>query len=165
MKSSKVHSILSEVYRLLGDYTAADFAEASRYKGIAPPLRDVLRALTDEASSGAPSQPADRAAKRQDQPGARTSPSTGPDPTIEIANMIRQAKRFNSTQSIIQFAKEAGLSVLPRPKESRERLAKRVAEAILLTREPRRSQIVGQLAGNGDSQTQGWIDAIKNPRP
>jgi hypothetical protein len=168
MKSSKVHSILGEVYRLLGDYTAAEFAEASRYKGIAPPLRDVLRALTNEASGGAPSQSAVRTPARPSQASAQMSPSAspfrGPDPTIEIADMIRQTKRFDSTQSILRFAKEAGLTVLPRPKESRERLAKRVAGAILLTREPRRSQIVGQLASNGDTQTQGWIDAIKNPR-
>jgi hypothetical protein len=84
---------------------------------------------------------------------------------IDIVNMIHRSQRFDNNWSILQFAKEAGLRVLARPKESRERLAKRVAEAIFLTPEPRRSQIVAQLAGDGDSQTQGWIDVIKTPRP
>jgi len=83
----------------------------------------------------------------------------------EVPQMILQARRLSTVQSILQFAREAGLAVQARPKEGRDRLAKRVAEAIMAAREPRRSQIIAQLAGNGESQTQGWIDAIKNPHP
>jgi len=168
MKSSNVHAILSEVYRLLGEYTAADFAEASKYKGMTPPLRDALRALTREAttdSKGTSGEPTDSANSKPNRVVAGTSLSDRPDPMLEIVKMFRQSKRFGSTQSILQFAKDVGLSVQARPKESRERLARRVAEAILLTQEPRRSHIVAQLAGDSDSQTQGWIDVIKNPRP
>jgi hypothetical protein len=49
MKSANVHAILGEVYRLLGGYIAADFNEASEYKGITPHLREALRALAREA--------------------------------------------------------------------------------------------------------------------
>jgi hypothetical protein len=165
MKSPKVHAILSEVYRLLGNYTATEFAEASRYSNIAQPVRDALRALSREASSDAPSGRTEHGQPRPDPAATRTRPSGDASSIHEVANAIHQAQRFSSTQAILQFAKEAALSVPPRPKESRERLARRVAEAIFLTREPRRSQIIARLSGEGDSQTQGWIDAIKNPRP
>ena len=165
MKSSNVHSILSEVYRLLGDYTATDFAGASEYGGLTPPLRDALRALTIEASSGASRQRGSWFDTRQDLAVTRKAPSGRSDYIDELPEMILQARRLNSVQSILQFAKEVGLTVPARPKEGKDRLAKRVAEAIMLAREPRRSQIVDLLAGQEESQTQGWIDAIKNPRP
>jgi hypothetical protein len=161
MNSAKVHSILAEVYRLLGSYTAAEFAEASRYSNLTRPVREVLRALSREASSD-PSAP--RIRIRESSPViARARAADGFIPVQDIAKLIRHGKQFNSTQSIHQFAKESGLNVSPRPKESRERLAKRVAEEIFSTKEPRRSQIIARLSG-GDNQTQGWIDAIKSPR-
>jgi hypothetical protein len=164
MKSPKIHAILSEVYRLVGNYTAAEFAEASRYSNMAQPVRDALRALSREAAMDAPSGRGEHPQPPPDGP-TRTRPSGNATSIHELANAIRQATRFSSTQAILQFAKEAGLNVPPRPKESRDRLARRVAEAIFLTREPRHSQIISRLTGEGDSQTQGWINVIKNPRP
>jgi len=164
MKSPKIHSILSEVYRLLGNYTAADFADASTYGNIPQPVRDALRALSREATADAQSERAKPRRQRPDTSAIRSRLFDDFSSLQGLANAIRHASRFNSTQTILQFAKEAGLSVAPRSKESRERLAKRVAEQISLTKEPRRSQIISRLAGEGDSQTQGWIDTIKTPR-
>ena len=165
MKSPKVHAILSDVYRLLGNYSAAEFAEASKYGNIARPVRDALRALSREASTDATPGKAERRESHPNAVDSRPRHSGDASSVQAMATAIRQAPRLASTQAMLQFAKEAGLSLSPRPKESRERLARRVAEAISLTSEPRRSQIILRLAGGGDSQTQGWIDVIKNPRP
>jgi hypothetical protein len=165
MKSPRVHAILGDVYRLLGNYTAAEFAEAGKYGNIARPVRDALRALSRKASTDATSGSAERRESHAISAASRPRLSGDASSVRDVATAIRQTPRFTSTQVILQFAKETGLSVSPRPKESRERLARRVAEAIFLAREPRRSQIISRLAGEGDSQTQGWIDVIKNPRP
>lgn len=165
MKSSNVHAILGEVYRLLGAYIAADFIQASEYKGITPHLREALLALAREAErslSDATGHPARGRHSRPHSDEIGVSHNERDDQISAIVSMIRRSPRFYSNPSILQFAKDAGLRVLGRPKESRERLAKRVAEAISLTPEPRRSQILTQLAGNGDTQTQGWIDVIKS---
>ncbi len=166
MKSSNVHAILSELYKLLSDYTADDFAQACAYRGTSPSVKDALSALAREADRNSP--PVTKAKTESSRPQSEIPPITPRDSdrlglVNEMASMIRrQTDRFSSTSSILQFAKEFGLAVQSRPKESRERLARRVAEAVLLMKEPKRSQIVAKLAGNGDSQTQGWIDVIKN---
>jgi hypothetical protein len=167
MKNSNVHSILSELHRMLGNYIAEDFIHASQYGAITPHVREALRALAREAgrdSSRAVTKPMEKGHSRPSSASVPGSNNQSSNPLLAIVNMIRRSRRFGGTQSMLQFAKEMGLNVPARPKEGRERLAKRLAEAILLAPEPRRSDIVAQLAGNGDSQTQGWIDVIKNPR-
>ncbi len=167
MKTSNVHAILSDLHRLLSVYSATDLAQASEYRGISPRVRTALRALTDESgvdSGGLAPRQSGREKPEWAVSGA--PPSGSSDLATEIVSAIRnQAGRFSSTSSILQFAKDAGLSVQARNKESRERLSRRVAEAILQVKEPRRSQIVSLIAGVSDSQTQGWINVIKNRRP
>lgn len=160
--SLRVHSILSDVYRLLGSYTAAELDQASNYQGIAPNIRNALHALSREASAERPKQQRDLEGPPPNRGSSR--PVAEKNSLSEIATAIREAKQFSSTRSIIQFANEAGLTVEARPKESRERLARRVAEAILSLREPKRSQVIARISREGDSQTQGWIDAIKTTR-
>lgn len=158
--SPRVHAILSDVYRLLSSYTASELDQASNYQGIGSNIRRALHALSCEASAEHPKQQ-----RELERPlASRGTSRTAKDSLSELATAIRQAKRFSTTHSIIQFANEAGLSLEARPKESRERLARRVAEAILSLREPKRSQVIGRISGEGDSQTQGWIDAIKTSR-
>lgn len=144
---------------------AAEFAEASKYGHIARPVREALRALSREASTDALPGRAEPREPRRGSVTTQTGPSGDASSIYKLASAIRQVPRFSGTQAILEFAKEAGLGLAPRPKESRERLARRVAEAIFLTKEPRRSQIISRLAGEGNSQTQGWIDVIKNARP
>jgi len=156
------------VHRLLGDYIAAEFIEASEYKGTTPHLREALRALAREADRPRSNTPKQSLDTRPSQPNSVADGASRNDQDQhigQITDSIRRSQRFGSNRSMLQFANEVGLRVVARPKESRERLAKRVAEAISLVPEPRRSQMLAQLTGNGDRQTQGWIDVIKSPRP
>ncbi len=168
MKNSNVHATLSDVHRLLSTHTPEDFARASEYHGLTPHLQEALRALSREASKASVIKESRRSSsnklgdrartkERQDTTSARTERSS-------LVSMLQQQPRFASTQSILRFAKELGLGIEPRHKESRERLAGRVADAILQQTAQRQSQIVGKLIGGGDSQTQGWINVIKGSR-
>jgi hypothetical protein len=163
MKNSTVHGVLSAIHRLLSEYEATDFAHASRYAGVTPQLREVLQALARESKSFASGSSKQRAVAppRSDSNGDLGSRDGRDGQKAALAAMLSRSQRFESNRSILQFAREVGLTVLPRPKESRDRLATRVAEAILSTPEPKRSQVVSRLARGGDNQTQGWIDVIK----
>jgi hypothetical protein len=168
MKNSNVHATLSDVHRLLSTHTSEDFARASEYHGLTPHLQEALRALSREAgktsvfkesrasSSNGPRDLARKAERQDTTSGLTQKPS--------LVSMLQQQPRFASTQSILQFSKEIGLSIEPRHKESRERLASRVADAILQQTVQRQSQIVGKLIGGAESQTQGWINVIKGSR-
>jgi hypothetical protein len=165
MKTSRIHAILSEIYRLLSDYSASDFFRASEYGAVTGHVSEALRELAREAERF----PAEAHSTKARRPKPLSSESVrsqhnSSDEKAEIVSAIRSSRRFSSTQSIIQFAKEMGLKVAPRSKESRQRLAGRLADAILLSPEPRRLQIISQLVGAGDSQTQGWLDVIKGSR-
>jgi len=166
MKSSNVHAILSELHRLLSLYDASDFTKASEYVGESSRVRNALRALARESGNESMDVPSSVESPRSGRAGSGTPPANRTDLTAQIVDTIRQQSgRFGSTASILQFAKNVGLSIQGRHKESRERLARRVAEAILQLREPRRNQILAMLADSADSQTQGWIDVIKSRRP
>jgi hypothetical protein len=167
MNRSNVHAILSEIYRLLGDYLAADLIQASEYRGITPDLKQALRALAREAGPPSRRQPKRSTSRRSppaDSAGASAQPADQPARASDVADVIRLSKRLDSNPAILQFAKDVGLKIMPRPKESRRRLAKRVAEAISLVPQAQRAQILEQLSGDVDRQTQGWLDAIKSAR-
>src|ERR1017187_547561 len=159
MKNSRIHAVLSDVYRLLSDYGAAELIRASEYGGVAPHIGEALRALAHEAGrlpAGTAKRSPDASRRRLDsiagEPASREQ-LTG---ISDIVALLRRSQRFHSSQSILQFAREVGLELAARPKESKERLARRVASAILLAPEPRRSQIVARLTNGSGSQTQGW---------
>jgi hypothetical protein len=168
MKNSRIHAVLSEIYRLLSDYSAAELTRASEYGGITPHIGAALRSLAHEAErrpAGTSKRPLDAGHRRPDSIGGEPASREDLAQKSGIVALLRRSQRFHSSQSILQFAREAGLDLAARPKESRDRLASRVASAILLAPEPRRSQILARLTNGSGSQTQGWIEVIKGERP
>jgi hypothetical protein len=168
VKNSKVHAILGELYRLLSQYTPAEFTTAANYTGLSDGMRAALLALAREAGQSNRESPSDaaRAGHSRQTLGRNREPSVGHSVTRDgIFDMIRKSPRFSSFRAILEFAKELGLSVQARPKDGKDRLARRLAEAIESTSEPRRSQVLAALDRERESQTQGWIGVIKNNRP
>jgi len=168
MKNSRIHAVLSEIYRLLSDYSAAELIRASEYGGITPHIGEALRSLAQEAErlpAGSAKRTQEASHRRPDSGGTEQAHREDLGQKSGIVALLRRSERFHSSQSILQFAREAGLDLTARPKESKERLASRVASAILLAPEPRRSQIVARLTNGSGSQTQGWIDVIKGTHP
>jgi hypothetical protein len=169
MKNSKVHATLSDVHRLLSTHTSEDFARASEYQGLTPHLREALQSLSREAGK-TPSvresrEPFDNRPRTLARKGDRQNTPSGLAQKPTLVSMLLQQPRFASTQSILQFAKELGLAIESRHKEGRERLASRVADAILQQSVQRQSQIVGHLMGAAESQTEGWLNVIRGSRP
>jgi hypothetical protein len=169
MKNSNIHATLSDLHRLLSTHTSEDFARASEYHGLTPHLREALRALSRETGKTSVSKELRESrsnrlrglVRKAERPEDTTSGLTQ---KPSLVSMLQQQPRFASTQSILQFAKELGLNIEPRHKESRERLANRVADAILQQTIQRQSQIVGKLISGAESQTQGWLNVIKGSR-
>lgn len=161
MNASRIHAILSELHRLLGDYRAADFISAGEYKGTPPNLKDALQALARECDP----QPREESKERPSRNAAGRKRTIDHQENGEraILNAIRHSTSFKSARSIADLAKELGLKIAVRPKDSRDRLGRRLVQAIAAQPEPRRSEIVASL-GRGDDQIQGWLDVIKSAR-
>jgi len=167
VNNSKVHAVLSELHRLLSLYTPSEFASAGDYEGVPESLRAALRSLAQEAGRpGTDSQGnIHRADKSRKGVGRRRRLALESSfPTNEILNSIRKSSRYTNSRGIMQIAKDLGISLQAKPKDGKDRLARRLAQAIQLTGEPRRSELLALLDREAKSQTEGWIGVIKSTR-
>jgi hypothetical protein len=80
---------------------------------------------------------------------------------LRFLDALRRSAFFENTRSILAFANSIGQKIDAKPKESRERLAQRLARVIERLTPSRRDEIIAGLLSGGSSQTQGWIDVIK----
>jgi dsDNA-specific endonuclease/ATPase MutS2 len=93
MKSSRVHAVLSDIHRLLGDYLADDFLQASSYNAITPNVREALRALAQEAKRDSSSTSQNVKVKPQhSSTAAQAAKNVGSKETPEVFAMIRDSK-------------------------------------------------------------------------
>jgi len=158
---SKVHAILSDLHRLLSAYERENFIQASRYPGHSRSLRDALTALASEAPTGANSA----------SPSQRRGPSESPGiPNLgfqvlanksDLVESILKSSYGESVSTLLGFASNRGLKLDIRPKESKERIARRISQSLMALPESKRNQILADLLGEVSSQTQGWINVIK----
>jgi hypothetical protein len=165
MAVPKSHGILSELHRLLGIYQREDFLAASTYPGLGRPLREALICLASESQddSTRPSPP------RRTQVSKR---EPGPSASVDIARLTKDAlvdlilrsEHGDSFASLVRFAGHYGLDLQGRPKDGRERVAKRLASIIMSLPDSERIQASSALLGKVSNQTQGWIDVIKRNR-
>lgn len=158
MANSKVHAILGDLHKLLSLYKAEDFTDAGRYAGIPRPLKDVLFALAREAESAKRSGPSRSPSEARSGPSFTTSAG----PMGQIFDLLHQSRYFESNNSMVGFAKALGLRLQTNPKESRERVAKRLAALIEKMPPPVRDRAVADLRAGQGNQTQGWVDVIKS---
>lgn len=163
MKGSKVHAILSEVYRLLSTYDAADFQRASEYGTTSIQVAEALRALAREAKDHG-SEDAERSRDSAPISSDITTRLDQWSDQKDLLQLIRSSRWSESGRSILEFAKEFGIRVQANPKDSKDRLMRKVAHAIEAMPERRRTQATKALLDRINSQTEGWIDVIKNTR-
>lgn len=166
MKNANVHIIVSEVHRLLSQYTSGDFAAAGRYPGVSGSIRAALQALArarEDGQSGdqSPNDADLTVAPRQNLEGKRPPPAGQRFTKDGIVDTILRSPRFSNTRAILEFAREQGLHVEARPKDGKARLARRLAAAIEAAPEPKRLELLGALNRERGSQTQGWLGVIK----
>ncbi len=162
MKNSNVHAILSDVHRLLSQYTPADFVAASRYAGVSDTIRSVLLALANET---APSRQRSvnelrRAEGLKQHPGDKRQPPT----KDSVLDAILKSPRFANSRAIVEYASTYGLNIQAKPKDGKERVARRLAAAIESASEQARAEMLAGIGREKGNQTQGWIDVIKSAR-
>jgi len=155
-----VHAILSDLHRLLASYKKNDFIEASRYVGVSRAMKVTLRSLASEAES-APGG-LDRPSNRRSNSGSSRNRLAGPSSERnQLLSLIRRSPLFESTHAMVKYAESIGLRLVPGPKESRERLAIKLVNLIQKLPEHEKSEVFNDLLKGRNSQTQGWIDVIK----
>jgi hypothetical protein len=81
-----------------------------------------------------------------------------------LAASILSSEYGKSINSLRTFATKQGLKLQFRAKESKDRLARRVAGALLDLPDTKRNQALAGLPGKVSTQTQGWIDVIKGSK-
>jgi len=166
---SKPHAILSDLHRLLSTYQSDDILAASRYPGLPSSLKDALVSLAREARL-ADERYVDHEGIRQEigpirrrPAGSRsTTPIEGSVPAT--AELILRSEYGASNASMLDFARKYGLKLDTRSKESRERVAKRLASLIQDLPEMKRNQASTSLVERTDSQTEGWINVIRRSK-
>jgi hypothetical protein len=75
---------------------------------------------------------------------------------------IRHSAYFDNIRTLNYFARKTGIKQQSRPKESKDKFARRLARAILLLPQSKREQAIADLGTVTKSQTEGWIDVIRN---
>lgn len=162
--ASKTHEILGELYRLVGAYSDDELIQASRYAGLSRYLRNALRLLASEQGGQLPrrvvgSSRSEALVRRQ--PERASTADSG-----SLLDLIRQSKHYESPRSLVGFAREFGIKLQAQPKESRERLARRLARSINAMPVADRVRIVRELQKSFSSaQTEGWLNVIKASNP
>ena len=168
MSDSHVHTILSEVHRLLGQYSAGDFVAASRYPGLSGGIRSILLCLAGETEPQQPQSSHDarnRSELQRNRNSKTRKSSRQPVSGDGILETILKSPRLTSPRGILDFASAHGLNIRSKPKDGRDRLARRLAAAIESAPDSVRSTLLAALDWKAGSQTQGWLDVIKGSRP
>lgn len=158
------HAILSELHRLLSTYSLRDFEETKKYPGLSRPMRDILEALCREAAPKGRINEQPRETPSSSVGSIRPSvigALTSSDPE-QLLTAIRRSAYYDNIRALAMFARMAGLKVQPRAKESKDKLARRLARAIVTLPSSVRDQVISKLAAGTKSQTEGWIEVIRN---
>jgi hypothetical protein len=161
--SPNTHAILSELHKLLSTYTAKDFRDARDYSGLSRSMRAALDALCREAipknESAGPRQ--HRIDSQPSNLRRSVGGASGLDIKSDILSVIRHSPYYDSVHGLLNFARVAGVRLESHPKESRDRVARRLAASILLLPAAKKDEVISILRSRMKSQTEGWIDVIR----
>src|SRR5262249_36612462 len=97
------------MHKLLSGYTESKLREAARYSGVSKAIKAALLSLANESSGNDRNEPriADRPRRLRDGKTSQT-PSFASD---QVLNAIRSSPYFESTASIVEFAKGMGIKI------------------------------------------------------
>lgn len=162
---SNPHAILSDIHRLLSSYDREEFLRASRYPGLGKPIKNALLALASESPAGTLSSRNTVETKLSEKRLSQSDPKLAShDERLALTASILKSEAGESINSLRAFATKQGIKLQFRPKESKDRLARRVAGALIDLPETKRNQALAGLLGKVSTQTQGWIDVIKGSK-
>lgn len=155
--SSTFNALLSDIYRLLSLYDEDDFVSAAQSYRVDPLIRDVLRTFAksahDARSAGKRSKIRE-AVEHLRQPDSQEAP--------DINGIIFRALGAGSLEKVLEVFARSGITFAKRPKESKERLAKRLSTILGALPPSRRRKVLDDLAEIAGGQTAGWISVLRN---
>lgn len=165
MTRPTTHALLGEIHTILGRYRKEDFLEASRYRAVTKPVKLALHALARELN-GAGSAPANELSTGRSprKPSRRDLPQDWSRESSSVLGLLKRSPYFDSSQSLVDFAKNLGFKLQAKPKDSRDRLARRLAAYIESLHDEARDRILSDLLASRNSQTHGWVNVIKSSR-
>jgi len=158
----EIHAVLGDIHTILGRYRKADLLEASETHGITAHVRTALRALARELDS-----PSATSTTRSPDELSKRKKAAGEDWRREASSVLALVTRspsFATNQAIIELARELGFRLNAKPKDSRERLARRLAAYIESLPPETRDRVLSDLLARRNSQTHGWVNVIKSTR-
>lgn len=155
--TSTFNALLSDVYRLLSLYNEEDFIAASRSHRVDPLIKDVMRALARPAreTSRASRRPEERAANGYGHASVENQMQ-------DLAALMMKALADSTSDKIIDIFSRNNILVEKRPKESKERLTRRLASIVSELAPSRRRKLLEDLADASGGQTAGWISVLRN---
>jgi len=159
--SAKTHAILSELHRLLSAYSSRDLLDASSHRTLTPGMKRALRSLAAEVGDER-TRESSRTRKGNGRPSEEQHYPRLPDHLLLDA--LRHSSISSSKQSLVDFARIHGLKLAFGPKESKERVVRKLMRAITGASEEARERIVADLRNSESSQTRGWIEVLKSGR-
>jgi hypothetical protein len=170
----KLHEIISELHHLLSIATPDDLREAGRLPGLSPHLVRSLEALAEERlfmPSGNQSGVVQRRkhsvsdSVRRGEQAQLAFASLGDKQEVEyLSRQILKAPKFPTKSAILEFARGYGIKLDERGKDSRSRVARKVAKQLLSLPEDMRKRIISLLREYQPSQTEGWVGVIRGSR-
>ena len=161
--SAKTHAILSELHRMLSTYTPADLMEASSSQAVTRGMRNALRALANDGDSVRSSAPHSRTGSvRSSRTSSVSTPQTSEqNGSLGVLGLVQRSPSLDSPKKMADFGRAFGLRIPYTPKDSRDRVGRRLASAIEKLPETRKNEVLKGLRHSISDQTAGWIDVIR----
>lgn len=145
--------VVAELYRFLASFDQAAISAASKLPSISENLRRALTALHQEATS-------QRAGSASQATSANSSTKRKNGGSLDPLGLLTDKKKFSSKRELYELAKLLGIKIKEDAKDSRDRAARRIANAVI--DDPDACEKLYDLMGAAkDTQTAGWFELIR----
>ena len=142
--------VVAELYQLLATFDSKAIAAATKLPNISDNLRVALSALHSESDATQPKRSSATTEVARNQKEA----------AINALEILTDRSRFSNKSELIELARLLGLPVDANPKESHERVAKKLAKK-LDEDSKKRDEFLRLVSKSGETQTTGYFDLIK----
>lgn len=161
MSSQKAHSLLSDLYRILATYQTADFTEASRLSPEMAHIVDAIKSHTEIRNRSLTSNKNENRLRSSFAIQSTSTPSQKINSATEILLALKRSAFYATVKDLELLAQKYGIKLKPKPKEGRDRYARRLAQTFVNLPMEVREAVLNEVAENATSQTAGWVNLLR----
>ena len=144
--------VVAELYRFLATFDPGAISAASKLPTISENLRAALIALHEESRN-----PKSTSTSTNSSSKTAMKKNGG---SLDPLGLLMDSRRFPSKRELYELAQLLGVKVKEDAKESRERVARRIAN--IVAEDATACEKLYDLVGSAkDTQTAGWFDLIR----